>query len=127
MGDNFVFYANWLDSIKGLDEDMQDKIISDIVRYGVGVPEKHQDDPVIQAMVNMVRGAIDSSKSKYKEKQQRGVKGGRKKELNERLIWQYAKQKKTAPEIAQLTGYSTSAIYKSDGWKYKENDTCPFA
>ena len=113
MGDNFVFLADWLDDIKGLDEELQNKIISDIVRYGVGVPEKYENEPYVNAMVSSKRRAIDANKAKYKERQERGEKGGRKKEINERLIWQYAKQGRTAPDIAALTGYSTSAIYKS--------------
>ena len=34
MIDTFVFYGEWLDNIKDLPVEEQDKIIADVVRYG---------------------------------------------------------------------------------------------
>lgn len=46
MLDTFVVYKNWIDSIAdaGMPVEIQDKIIGDFVRYGVGLEPEHADD-----------------------------------------------------------------------------------
>lgn len=75
----FVVHGEWLDNIKNLPLEQQDKIIGDLVRYGVERDPAHSNDPVISAFVNMVKGSIDYSKIKYSEKKF----GGRKKKIDD--------------------------------------------
>ena len=65
---NFVFYRNWLDNIKDLPIEIQDKIIADIVRYGVEEEMAHSEDITIAMAVNFTKRAIDDSKAKYQAK-----------------------------------------------------------
>ena len=123
MADNFVFYGNWIDSVKDLEPDLQARVITDIVRYGVGVEPLFGDDVTVQMAVNFVKGAIDRSKEEYAKRKRWGDTGGRKKELNDDLIVVYANTGKTASQIAALMGCSESTIYKSDGWKRRNKPT----
>ena len=40
----FVFYGEWIENIKQLPIEQQDKIIAEIVRYGIGGESAHADD-----------------------------------------------------------------------------------
>lgn len=117
MADNFIFYGNWIESIKHLDPDVQARIVNDIVRYGVGEDPLFGDDVAVQMAVNFVKGSIDRSKDEYAKRKKWGDSGGRKKEIDDDLIGVYANEGKTAKEIAMIMGRSESSIYHSDGWK----------
>lgn len=52
---NFIFYANWLDNIRSLPVQVQDKIISDIVRYGTDNMTMHDDDPMVDMAVSFTK------------------------------------------------------------------------
>ncbi len=65
MADTFIVHKEWLDNIAGLPIEQQDKVIGEFVRYGVGLDSAHNDDAVVQAFVNMLKGRIDYSKEKY--------------------------------------------------------------
>jgi hypothetical protein len=43
----FVVHKEWLDSIRDLPIDQQDKIIGEFVRYGVGLDMEHENDSVV--------------------------------------------------------------------------------
>jgi len=43
----FVVHKEWLDSIKGLPVEQQDKIIADFVRYGTEMKLAHEEDSMI--------------------------------------------------------------------------------
>ena len=47
----FVFYGEWLNNIKSLDQATQDKVIADIVRYGTNEDMFYSDDPVVSTIV----------------------------------------------------------------------------
>ena len=64
----FVIHSEWLESIKDLPLEQQDRIIAEIVRYGAGFESQHPEDVVTQAFVNMVKGRINFSKNKYEQK-----------------------------------------------------------
>lgn len=117
----FIFHKEWLDAIKGLPVEQQDKVISDLVRYGVEEDLAH-NDPVTQSLVNMLRGRIDYSKDKYEEKKH----GGRKKKMDEKAIWDLARAGKKSQEIADLLGLSKSAVDHSEGWRQRKNDNASF-
>lgn len=117
----FIVHQEWLENIRGLPVEQQDKIISEFVRYGVGLELEHTDDPVIQAFVNMLKGRIDYSINKYLEKLNASKTAGRKKKINDQQIYDLANQGKTSSEIASLLDISKSSVDHSEGWR-KRNE-----
>ena len=47
MANTFIFYGEWIDNIKGLPVEEQDKILADIVRYGTRRELQQVDDSFI--------------------------------------------------------------------------------
>lgn len=114
----FIVHSDWLTNIANLDIEQQDKIIAEIIRYGTGITSAHPEDAVTQAFVNMVKGSIDYSKDKYAQKVEGGNTAGRKKKVDDNVIWNLAhNENKKSEEIAQILGCSKSAVDHSDGWK----------
>lgn len=116
----FVVHKEWLDNIAGLPVEQQDKIIADIVRYGVEMKMEHENDPVISSLVNMIKGRIDYSKNKYEEKIVQAKKAGRKKRIDDDEILRLARGGKSSSEIAKILGYSKSSVDHSEGWKKRK-------
>ena len=120
MIDTFIFRREWLDNIKSLPIEQQDKIVAEIVRYGVDLEPQHMDDPVIGAFVNMVKGSISFSKDKYEQKVLNGKTVGRKKKVDNQEIYNLAREGKSANEIAEIIGCSKSSIDHSEGWRQRD-------
>ena len=119
----FIVHKEWLDNINTLDIDMQDKVIADIIRYGVKLPAQHEDDPDIVSFVNMLKGRIDYSKLKYEQKKQGGLNNGRKKQADDAEIYRLANEgKKNSAEIAEILGVSKSTVDHNIGWKKRNED-----
>ena len=123
----FIFYGDWLNSIKGLPVDIQDKIIAEIVRYGVEEEMQHTDDMTVQMAVNFTKRAIDDSKNKYKEKIEMGKVGGKaKRKVDDRAIYDLARQGMKSDEIAKNLNVSKSSVDHSEGWKNRNNEEFVF-
>lgn len=122
MIDTFVFRGEWIDNIEKMPEDMQDKILADMVRYGTRRELKYKDDPIISSLVNMVKGSIDYTIDGYEKKLEMSKVAGRKKLFDDSVIYNMAKAGKTAQEIAKELGCSKSTIDKSDGWRFRKED-----
>lgn len=124
MKDNitFIMHRDWLENIKDLPIDQQDKIIADMVRYGVNLDLKHANDPVVNSVVNMVKKSIDFSKEKYQQKVEMSKVAGRKKTIDDEQVYSLAREGKTASQIAQVFGVSKSTIDHSAGWKNRKNE-----
>ena len=71
--------GEWLENIMTLPEEMQDKIIADIARYGTRQPTKYDDDPIVFSIVNGYKGRIDASIQEYEDKISMSKSAGRKK------------------------------------------------
>lgn len=117
----FVVHRDWLNCILNLPVEMQDKVIAEFIRYGVGLEVQHTDDTVVQAMVNLLKDKIDYSKYKYYTKVAGGVNSGRKKKVDNMEIWKLAKEGKKSDEIANILNCSKSAVDHSEGWKNRHN------
>ena len=117
---NFVFYKDWIKNIQDLPIETQDKIIADIVRYGVGDEVAHDREPTIQMAVNFTKRAIDESKAKYKAKVEFGKTHGKEKKTNDKEIYELAQEGMKAAEIAEVLGISKSSVDHSDGWKLRK-------
>ena len=120
--DNFIFLGEWLNSIQNLDVDTQDKIIGEIVRYGANKAFEHADEPMIAMAVNFTKGAIDKAKKDYYEKIVNGSKGGRKKTVDDKAVYELARQGKKSEEIAAELGVSKSSVDHSIGWTKRKED-----
>ena len=113
----FIVHREWLDSIKNLPIEQQDKIIAEFVRYGTDLGLKHPDDALTQSFVNILKSRIDFSKNKYEKKVQAGKSTGRKKKVDDDEILRLALGGMKSAEIAEKLGVSKSTIDHSDGWK----------
>lgn len=113
----FIVHREWLDSIKNLPIEQQDKIIAEFVRYGTDLGLKHPDDALTQSFVNILKSRIDFSKNKYEKKIQAGKSAGRKKKVDDDEILRLALGGMKSAEIAEKLGVSKSTIDHSDGWK----------
>lgn len=116
----FIVHREWLDSIKNLPIEQQDKIIAEFVRYGTGLGLKHPDDALTQSFVNILKSRIDFSKNKYEKKVQAGKSAGRKKRVDNDEILRLALRGMKSAEIAEKLGVSKSTIDHSDGWKRRK-------
>ena len=116
----FIVHREWLDSIKNLPIEQQDKIIAEFVRYGTDLGLKHPDDALTQSFVNILKSRIDFSKNKYEKKVQAGKSAGRKKKVDDDEILRLALGGMKSGEIAEKLGVSKSTIDHSDGWKRRK-------
>lgn len=118
----FIVHSDWLMNIANLDVEQQDKIIAEIIRYGTGLNPRHEDDVIVQAFVNMVKGSIDYSKDKYAKKIEKGTSAGREKKINEQEVWKLAREGKKSDEIASILNCSKSSIDHCEGWKRRNEE-----
>lgn len=116
----FIVHREWLDSIKNLPIEQQDKIIAEFVRYGTDLGLKHPDDALTQSFVNILKSRIDFSKNKYEKKVQAGKGAGKKKKVDDDEILRLALGGMKSAEIAEKLGVSKSTIDHSDGWKRRK-------
>lgn len=122
----FVVHSDWLDCIKDLPLEQQDKIIADFVRYGTEIEMVHKDDSYTQAFVNILKGRIDFSKEKYKTKVNGGSAPKKTKKVNDEAILDLARQGKKSSEIAEILGICKSSVDHSPGWINRKNDEFVF-
>ena len=122
MIETFIVHKEWLDNIAGLPVEMQDKVIADFVRYGCGLNLEHSEDPVAQAMVNMLKNRIDYSKEQYAKKVEMSKSAGRKKKIDDQQIYDLAREGRSASEVAELLGVSKSAVDHSEGWRNRKTE-----
>lgn len=121
MDVTFIVHSDWLENIKTLPPEQQDKIIADIVRYGAEMPLQHEDDIIVASFVNFVKGSIDNSKNLYKTKVENGQTRGRKKTIDDKEVWELAKGGMTAAQIAEKLGVNKSSIDHNAGWQNRKN------
>lgn len=126
MADTFIFYGEWIDNIKDLPVEEQDKVLADIVRYGTRKELQHKDDPFTSSIVNMLKGRIDITISEYEKKIEMSKNAGRKKKVDDKQIYDMARNGKTASEIALELGCSKATVDKNIGWKQRKNDEFVF-
>lgn len=122
----FIVHKEWLDAIAALPIDKQDAVIGDLIRYGVELSPAHEDDPMITAMVNLVKGRIDYSKDKYNNKIEASKSAGRKKKTTEEQVYTLAQKYTKSQEIANILGVSTSTVEHNNGWRFRGNKEVQF-
>lgn len=86
--ESFIFYSSWLEAINLLPEEMRGDLFAAIVLYGIQGEMPAQPNPLMQAMLAMVRPQIEANNIRYdnyKKNVENGRLGGRpvKKEAND--------------------------------------------
>lgn len=121
MANSFIVYKDWVESFKDLDIETQDKIIADTVRYGLGQPLQYGEDPLVKSFVKMKSKDIDYGIEKYEMKKSMAKIAGRKKKVDDGIIWEMAGRGMRAQEIADELGISKTSVDHSEGWKQRKN------
>ena len=78
MSESFVFYRSFIDAVEKtkLNDEGQLKLIKAIINYGIdGIEPKEDEEPIVQAVVALVKPQIDANT----KRRVNGNKGGRKK------------------------------------------------
>ena len=123
MDNTFIVHSDWLEAIKELSTDQQDKIIADLVRYGCRIDTCYDDIPQINSYVKLLKGSIDFSVEKYNNKKYGGKSATERKQTKDEIIWELAHTKGwTAQAIANELGIGKSTVDHSPGWKQRNND-----
>jgi hypothetical protein len=122
MSKTFIMREEWVQNISKLPLEMQDKIIAEIVRYGIRQDTVYDDDPIIFSIVNGYKGSIDRSINDYEQKIEMSKTAGRKKKVDDKVVYDLAKMGKTAQEVADELCVSKSAIDKNEGWKHRKEE-----
>lgn len=119
----FIFHGAWLNYIEGLTEEQKLKVVWDIVNYGADKDLTYsKEDKFVATIVNFVKGNIDSSKKNYEATIERNQRGGRKKMIDEKQVYEMARSGKKSQEIAEELGCSKSTVDNNPGWKNRKND-----
>lgn len=118
--DTFVFHKKIFEHISALDLEMQQKIVYEICRCGVGL-ESSTTDPVIMSLVNALKGGIESTKAAYMNKVNMSKGAGRKKKYSDEAIWRLASQGLSVLAIAEELQCSESTVRHSEGYKNRNN------
>lgn len=117
-----IVHGDWFQNMDMLTYEQQNYVMGEICRYGTGI-ESQCNDPMIMAIVGMLKDRIDFSQTKYQEKVDSGQKGGgRNKKFSDEEIYKLAKEGKKSEEIANLLGCSKSTVDKSNGWKHRHEE-----
>ena len=126
MIDTCILRGEWIDNVSTLPVDIQDKVLADIYRFGTGRPTLHDDDPIVFSLVNSYKGSMMNTTNEYLRKKEMSKTAGRKKKIDDKQIYDLAKDGKTAQEVADQLGISKSAVDKSDGWRNRKNEEFEF-
>ena len=126
MIETFIVHKEWLDSISSLPIETQDRIIAEFVRYGCGLDMAHPEDAIAQSFVNILKNRIDYSKDQYAKKVAMGKSAGSKKKIDDRQVYELAKEGKTSAEIATILSVSKSSVDHSNGWRSRKDDEFVF-
>lgn len=122
----FVFYREWIDSLEGIEPEIQDKVIAEIARYGCGLPLLYEDEPAIASYVKLLKGRIDYKKNEYANKVIQSQSAGRGKKFEDNQVYNLARQGMKSKEIADMLGVSKSSIDHSEGWKKRYDSNFEF-
>ena len=114
MFDNFVFYADNMNSIENLPTE-QDKIevMADIIRYGVYGKEDYTNT-YSKFILPLVKVGIDNAKVRYKSATENGKKGGRTKQFKDEEINALKSQGMTNKQVAAALGCSEKTVQRSN-------------
>ena len=116
-GDNFVFYASWLDALSGLDEtnsrEFANEFLRQIVIYGV-TGEIETDNPMIVGFINaMCKDLLDKSKKRHKACIENGNRGGRPKQYDDDEMRALYQQGMSVEDIATKMGCSIKTVQRA--------------
>ena len=97
-----------------------------IKKIFVGRDTRNSGDTYASAIVNMLKGRIDNNIYEYEKKVEMSKTAGRKKKVDDRQIYDMAREGKTASQIALELGCSKATVDKNEGWKNRKIDNFIF-
>lgn len=114
--ENFVFYASWLDALKGLDEtngrEFSNEFLRQIVTFGV-TGEIETDNVMIVGFINaMCKDLLEKSKNKYRACKANGQRGGRPRQYDYDKIRALHDSGMSDEEIAAQVGCDPKTVYR---------------
>lgn len=120
--DRVIVMKHWIDSVKNmLNEQQMQEFSYAILMYGLYEEYHKSNDVAVQMALNFVWPQIDMMIEGYEEKREMGKKMGRKKTVDDTVVWQMFQEGKKAPEIAKLLDKPPQTIYSSEGWRERFN------
>ena len=77
--ENFIFYKNWFDSIKALNNrELENEVLRAIVEYGVDGEVSDNSNGIVNMTFGLIKPQIDNAKNNYLAKIEGGKTAGRK-------------------------------------------------
>lgn len=115
--ENFVFYASWLDALRGLDEtnsrEFANEFLRQIVIYGV-TGDIETDNPMVIGFINaMCKDLVEKSKKRHKACIENGNKGGRPKKFDEEKIIEMYNEGMSEQDIADKLGCAIRTVKRA--------------
>ena len=110
MFDNFVFYADNMNSIENLPT-KQDRleVLADIIYYGVYGKEEYENQ-YSKLILPLIKVGIDNAKTRYNKATENGKKGGRTKQFKDEDISALKSKGMTNKEVAAALGCSEKTV-----------------
>jgi DNA-binding NarL/FixJ family response regulator len=119
--ENFVFYKNWFDSIKALNNrELENEVLRAIVEYGVEGELSNSNNGVVNMTFGLIKPQIDNAKNNYLAKVEGGKNAGRKRSYTDEQVQMLIDKGLRADEIAEELGVSRDTIYKTEPWRNRK-------
>jgi hypothetical protein len=113
-----VIMKDWLDLIeKRCSSDQVKEICYKLLQYGLNEKYEESEDLVVNIMLDTFCPQIDAMQETYRERVVQASRGGRPAALDNKMVWELAKQGLTGTDIAEKLGVPKSTVYSSAGWR----------
>lgn len=121
MRNKVVIMSNWLEQFKDCSLEQQKEICYGMLMYGIKEEYIKSDDPVVNVALNFITPQIDAMQDIYDKQVKTGRQGGRPGKIDNKKVWELAREGKNGSQISEELGVPKTTIYSSEGWK-KRND-----
>ena len=113
-----VIMKDWLDLIeKRCSPNQVKEICYKLLQYGLNEKYEESEDLVVNIMLDTFCPQIDAMQETYRERVVQASRGGRPAALDNKMVWELAKQGLTGTDIAEKLGVPKSTVYSSAGWR----------
>lgn len=123
MADSMLITKDWLEKLKSRTNEAQyQEVCAKILDYGIFGEYNESADALVNVHLDWLLPQIDMVNSKYQERVNRGKKGGRASNIDDREIWKLAHDEKLkGREIAERLGIPESTLFSRRGWKERKD------
>lgn len=117
-----LLMKHWFNSIEkiGTEEQVKDFLYG-IYKYGIEEENYVSNDQVVNIALDNVFTQIDAMQESYERDKTNGRKGGRPCKIDNKRVWEMARNGKSGIEISEELGVPKTTIYSSDGWRQRKN------